>query len=34
MHAKAPGPTEAEMLHKFSRTCYFTQAVNAVLLGA
>lgn len=34
MDAKAPAPTEVEMLHKFSRTCYFAQTVNAVLLGA
>lgn len=34
MHAKAPEPTEAEMLEKFSRTCYFSQTINAVLLGA
>lgn len=34
MHAKAPEPTEAEILHEFSGTCYFTQTVNVVLLGA
>lgn len=34
MHAKAPEPTEVEILHKISGTCYFTQTVNVALFGA